>query len=87
MAVSTVLSLRADEYIDKEHSYVDIHQCIPGAHARAIKPGGIHTIKHSIMDNGYKRVTNQNTPRWCTYHFPRLRLSSIGVDDQCAAYG
>jgi hypothetical protein len=50
------LSGRTVEYIDTAITTVDITQCKPGAHARAIKPGGIEAIKSSIKESGYKRV-------------------------------
>ena len=53
---------RSDQFIDHETRHVDIHMCIPGAHARAIKPGGIDQITESIRTDGYKRVQNSNYP-------------------------
>jgi hypothetical protein len=53
---AVALALRSREYIDGAQHFVDVMCCVPGAHARAIKPGGIHSLKESIMETGYKRV-------------------------------
>jgi hypothetical protein len=52
------LTERTEQYIADEQRPIDINQCVPGAHARAIKPGGVDTLKTSVKDDGYKRVTN-----------------------------
>lgn len=50
------LALRTAQYVDSETRYVDINNCVAGAHARALKPGGIEQITISIRADGYKRV-------------------------------
>jgi hypothetical protein len=56
MAAAQTLTGRTAQYVDTTKSRVDINKCVPGAHARAIKPGGIDSIKSSIQENGYRRV-------------------------------
>ena len=51
------LTERIAGYVDNEKRTVDISKCVPGAHARAIKPGGVSTLKTSIMEEGYKLVS------------------------------
>ena len=53
---NTALAQRVAQYIDADLVHVDISHCFPGAHARAIKPGGLSTITESIKENGYTRV-------------------------------
>jgi hypothetical protein len=51
------LTERIARYVDESQRFVDISKCIPGAHARAIKPGGKLLVKNSILEDGYKRVS------------------------------
>ena len=53
------LTKRADAYVDGDVTFVDINQCVAGAHARAIKPGGIIVLRESIVASGYSRVNTQ----------------------------
>ena len=50
------LTARAEEFIDPDQTHVDIHKCVAGSNARAIKPGGLDEITSSIRTDGYKRV-------------------------------
>ena len=47
---------RAQTYVDRTETTVDITKCECGSEARAIKTGGVSIIKKSIMDDGYKPV-------------------------------
>ena len=55
------LASRTAEYVDHDIRYVDINKCVPGGHARAIKPGGIEQITNSIREDGYKRVPHNSS--------------------------
>ena len=50
------LAARTAKYIDHSVHHVDITKCTVGAHARAIKPGGVDSIVTSIKEDGYKPV-------------------------------
>jgi hypothetical protein len=61
-----MLTTRTSQYIDPDQTTVDIMLCKAGAHARAIKPGGVITLLTSVKTDGYKRVINlnhNNTPQ------------------------
>jgi hypothetical protein len=80
------LAVRTAEYIDNEVRCVDIHKCIPGAHARAIKPGGIEKITDSIRDDGYKRVTCLRQLILITNTLTHCKCAVTGVNDQRTYY-
>jgi hypothetical protein len=76
------LTARIAGYVDPRIRTVDITKCVAGAHARAIKPGGISTLKTSIMDDGYKLVST--LPTTTVTHRAALcprQSPTIGVDD------
>jgi hypothetical protein len=56
MAEDAILSARTKKHLLNDKMFIDIQHCVPGAHARAIKPGGLATLKQSITRDGYKRV-------------------------------
>jgi hypothetical protein len=54
--MAQTLADRTAEYVDTTVHCVDIMNCVPGALARGVKPGGTLEIITSIRDDGYKRV-------------------------------
>jgi hypothetical protein len=53
---SSSLTARAAAYIENDVVSVSIEMCKAGVHARALKAGGVATLKTSIRESGYKRV-------------------------------
>jgi hypothetical protein len=51
-----MLSVRVAQYVDHSRKEVDIARCQPGSNARAIKPGGVFSLKSSIEDTGWREV-------------------------------
>jgi hypothetical protein len=53
---SRILSVRVAQYVDHSRKEVDISRCLPGSNARAIKPGGVVSLKSSVEDTGWREV-------------------------------
>ena len=56
MAESRLLATRVAQYVDHSRKEVDIALCVPGSNARAIKPGGVVSLKSSVEETGWREV-------------------------------
>ena len=64
------LRARTNEFVDATIVTVDINMCELGSNARAIKPGGVHTLVDSMRSDGYKRVASHHPIHTLSTHHP-----------------